>query len=681
MKATLKYLLAFFALLYCAIANAWTSSDYVYDFEWQEPNNKIEIAVGESHQLQFNCSTNKDKPFTSEYSSCWVHYEFNPMQHVVDSPSGYSIDEKGIITGLIPGSYAIKYSGFILAKSGADKWLYITVVKDKKETESNNTLATANEFSSKIRCGLYNSSDVDYVKVKHNMKVGTYFKFKVHYEGYRTSPFGYKWATFSGASPELVGGGSLAYQDQECRGLITGGNYIYFELYFDQSLTSYFNSGEEFVIELLDESDVKVKEITLNYSSKSLNVDDCFELSATVSPSNATNKSITWSSSDTSVASVSSDGVVTGKKQGNATITAKADDGSNVFALCYITVNKKVVEPDPEPTPSVNTAKIRLWKGGAYQQFDVNEVDSITFVEVGEDISQTTHEYVDLGLPSGTLWATCNVGANSPEEYGDYFAWGETEPKSHYYWDNYKWCEYSERNVKITKYLSYSILDPEDDVATATWGDAWRIPTVEEVKELKNECSWSWDTRNGHLGMTVTGTNGNSIFLPANGMYGYEGFVDHFLDGSLCGNYWSSYIGEESGNTHVTSLSFTSDNEILTSWGPRCYGEGVRPVRSNKTNTETASASIVGTWTEVNGDDRYTFYQDGTGMKYELEDGKWEQDDTDKFKYVYNESKKTVDITRYDKGVQKATINATDVNITAKTMSWKRNGNTENFTK
>lgn len=98
---------------------------------------------------------------------------------------------------------------------------------------------------------------------------------------------------------------------------------------------------------------------------------------------------------------------------------------------------------------------------------------------------------------------------------------------------------------------------------------------------------------------------------------------------------------------------------------------------SSDDDNNDSTPTIVGTWTEVNGDDRYTFYQDGTGMKYELEDGKWEQDDTDKFKYVYNESKKTVDITRYNKGVQKkSTINATDVNITAKTMSWKRNGNT-----
>ena len=109
------------------------------------------------------------------------------------------------------------------------------------------------------------------------------------------------------------------------------------------------------------------------------------------------------------------------------------------------------------------------------------------------------HEWVDLGLPSGTLWATCNVGANTPEEYGDYFAWGETEPKDYYGWNTYKWCNGS--RYTLTKYCTDSSygyngfvdnkaeLDPEDDAAYVNWGSSWRIPTTEQQCELYENCS------------------------------------------------------------------------------------------------------------------------------------------------------------------------------------------------
>lgn len=227
------------------------ADDFVWDFEWLEPNNKVEIVVGESKQLQYNCRTNKNKVFTSEYADDWIHYDFSPYQHVVATPTGYSIDKNGVITGLVAGSYAMKFTGMIQPKSGTDKWLYITVVKEKSETESNNTLNTANEFTNKIKVSLYNMSDVDYVKYKHNAKNGSRLKFKVHYEGYGSFPRGYKWATFSGYSPQQMGGGSLLDQDQECNCLVNGGEYIYFELYFNQSYSSYFNYGDTFTIEIV----------------------------------------------------------------------------------------------------------------------------------------------------------------------------------------------------------------------------------------------------------------------------------------------------------------------------------------------------------------------------------------------------------------------------------------------
>ena len=118
--------------------------------------------------------------------------------------------------------------------------------------------------------------------------------------------------------------------------------------------------------------------------------------------------------------------------------------------------------------------------------------------------SQNGHEYVDLGLPSGTLWATCNVGATKPEEYGDYFAWGETVPKDEYSWKTYKWEEYVVNNdgtykVVIKKYNNNNMygntdnkseLDLDDDAAYANWGNNWRMPSIEQIRELRNYCDW-----------------------------------------------------------------------------------------------------------------------------------------------------------------------------------------------
>lgn len=223
-------------------------STLISDFEWLEENNKVEVVIGEPYQLKFSCSDNS-LPFTSDYTDSWVHYDFAGGQHVVSSPTGYSIDDNGIITGLKAGSYAIKFTGWIQAKSGADKWLYITVVTERKEKESNNTLNTANVVTSKIRFGLYNTSDIDYFKYTNSdLKWGDKVTFKIHYYGTRENPFGYKWATFSGTS--MSGGGSLISQDQECNALVTSGNTVYLEVYYDQSRSQYFNYGEEFEAEV-----------------------------------------------------------------------------------------------------------------------------------------------------------------------------------------------------------------------------------------------------------------------------------------------------------------------------------------------------------------------------------------------------------------------------------------------
>ena len=200
-----------------------------------------------------------------------------------------------------------------------------------------------------------------------------------------------------------------------------------------------------------------------------------------------------------------------------ATVTAHAaPDEGNVFSGWFIDGNETPVSTDAE----------------------------YTFV-VTEDITLTAKfgipvgEAVDLGLPSGLKWATFNVGASKPEEYGGYYAWGETEEKENYYWSTYKWCNGSE--TTITKYCTDSfygtvdnktILDPEDDVAHVKWGGSWRMPTHAELDELRTNCRWTWTTQNGINGYKVTGTNGNSIFLPGT----------HLIDsGSYC-LYWSSSL-------------------------------------------------------------------------------------------------------------------------------------------
>ena len=170
------------------------------------------------------------------------------------------------------------------------------------------------------------------------------------------------------------------------------------------------------------------------------------------------------------------------------------------------------------------------------------------------------HEYVDLGLPSGLKWATCNVGANSPEDYGWYYAWGETIPKSTYDWSTYNWCNGSE--YTMTKYCIQSsygkvdnkiALDLYDDAARANWGGSWRMPTKEEQDELRTKCTWEWKELNGKKGYKVTGPNGNFIFLPAAG-YFYSSSLNNAGSG---GYYWSSSLDTSySNDAHCLHFDF-----------------------------------------------------------------------------------------------------------------------------
>ena len=196
---------------------------------------------------------------------------------------------------------------------------------------------------------------------------------------------------------------------------------------------------------------------------------------------------------------------------------------------------------------------------------------------------EVPHEWVDLGLPSGTLWATCNVGANAPEEYGDYFAWGETEPKEVYSWTNYKWCN-GDYNT-MTKYCSNSdygangfvdnkkALDPEDDAAYVNWGPSWRMPTMAQFQELVENCTWQLTTQNGVVGQLAKGPNGKTLFLPAAG-YRWNDSLD---DAGSYGCYWSRTL-YSSSPYYAYNLYFDS-GYVYWFYDYRNSGFPVRAVR------------------------------------------------------------------------------------------------------
>jgi len=285
-----------------------------------------------------------------------------------------------------------------------------------------------------------------------------------------------------------------------------------------------------------------VTSITLSQTTLNLQLDSSpVRLTATVEPTYADNAAVIWSSSDEEVAKVSKLGTVKAFGEGTAIITCTAADGSGVKATCTVTVT-------------------------AYNNYN------------------NGHEYVDLGL--SVKWATMNVGASSPEDYGDYFAWGETTTKTTYNWSNYKYCKGNE--YTLTKYCTKSgygtvdnktVLDLSDDAARANWGGNWRMPTYAELDELRNNCTLKWTTQNSVKGYKVTSkTNGNSIFLPAAG---------HRKDSSLYsagsyGIYWSSSLGTlEPNGAYNLSLGWDMVFDVSdVDWHCyyRSYGQSVRPV-------------------------------------------------------------------------------------------------------
>ena len=413
-------------------------------------------------------------------------------------------------------------------------------VDNKTELEPSDDAATVNwgsewQMPSYKQCReLINSSYTTTTWTTLNGKYGRKITSKSNGNSIFLPAAGYRNGTF------LYDAGSHCYYWS--RSLSTGYSDYAYELLFgstfidtDGNLRRY---GQSVRPVRVDVKTVAVSNIELNKTELSVKAGESTRLLATVLPADATNKAVVWESSSADVATVDETGKVTAVAVGNCIITCSATDGSGVKAECQVEV-----------------------------------------------VMNETHEYVDLGLPSGTLWATCNVGANSPEEYGDYFAWGETQPKRDYNWDTYKYGgEYS-----ITKYCTDSYygtvdnkteLEAVDDAATVNWGNDWQMPSIEQCEELINSSYTTiiWTTLNGTYGYMITSnSNGNSIFFPTAGWC-----QDTSLSyAGSCGFYWSRTLDYRIYNcAHI--IAFDLNGIYAGGFNGRNYGQSVRPIRVKK---------------------------------------------------------------------------------------------------
>lgn len=362
-------------------------------------------------------------------------------------------------------------------------------------------------------------------------------------------------------------------------------------------------------------------------------IGDTLTLNAIVSPADATDKSIEWTSDNTSIASVDPNGKVTAIGNGTATIAVTSLDCGET-ASCVVNVVQRVMgirlnkskltlyEGEEEMLiPTINPMnaadKTIKWTSSNASVALVDDIGKVTAVSKGSAtikaeandgsgvftictvVVKEPFGPVDLGLPSGLKWANANLGADEPKDFGDYYAWGELEPycsrpdtfqpltwkegkTKGYTWASYQWCNGDSH--KLTKYChadkaSYwdgvgspdgkTVLALEDDAAHVKLGGKWRIPTEAEWDELLTNCTWTWK-RDGVNGAIVTGPNGNSIFFPA---AGYYAFVSHTDDNH--GYYWASSLG--SNPEHAWCVDFNS-NSIDKYAFSRICGQSIRPV-------------------------------------------------------------------------------------------------------
>jgi len=194
--------------------------------------------------------------------------------------------------------------------------------------------------------------------------------------------------------------------------------------------------------------------------------------------------------------------------------------------------------------------------------------DNNDVYEVFTECPDANHPHmIDLGLPSGTKWACCNVGASAPEQYGNYYAWGETQPKEVYSWDTYQYGSSLDNVV----YIGSDIAGTAYDAATANWGAPWRMPSLAQCHELEDDCTSTWTTQNGIDGQKFTGPNGGTIFLPH---AGYCLFSEQHEVG-LSGRYWLSTLY---GSFPEDALYLLNSGRVTPTNTQRYIGLSVRPV-------------------------------------------------------------------------------------------------------
>lgn len=276
--------------------------------------------------------------------------------------------------------------------------------------------------------------------------------------------------------------------------------------------------------------------ITLNKMSVLIDPDKSYQLKATITPANTTDKNVTWKSSNKNIATVDNSGLVTAVQSGDVIITCTAADGSGVSATCALSVSGK-----PE-----------LLKA------------------------------IDLGLPSGTMWSNINLGAISSYGTGGYYMWGETLPQATQGWKTYKLCNGT--NTTITKYCTDSsygtvdnktVLEPTDDAARVRWGNEWEMPNNSQLQELKQYCTLEWTARNSHNGYLITGPNGNSIFLPA------ASNTDNVAGIETRGDYWSKEVVAGWTKAYGTGFNDQGSYNPVSSYERR-IGRSIRPVSTTK---------------------------------------------------------------------------------------------------
>ena len=269
--------------------------------------------------------------------------------------------------------------------------------------------------------------------------------------------------------------------------------------------------------------------ITIDQTSLTLGEGGTATLTATVVPADAGDTGVIWTSSDPSVVTVTS-----GNGQCELYLESFGSEKVKVIGV----VREMTGLGLKDANELVSSAPVSLIGGGAGGEVTAVGIGLATITATTVDGGYTAtctvtvfnsvvagHECVDMG--NGQLWATTNVGANSPEEYGDFFAWGETAAKTTYDWTNYAWGSSA---TSLTKYVTESsygtvdgktMLEAGDDAATANWGEGWRTPTEDEWNWLRSNCDWQWTSDyngTGVAGFVVTSNiTSNSIFFPAAG--------------------------------------------------------------------------------------------------------------------------------------------------------------------